>query len=147
MLAILASRGTHRALGTRLARLTAGTRLDRAVRGPIAARAAQAAHMSAAPGSEDERGGLSRVAIIGSGPAGFYTAKYLLSSHKSVRVDVLDALPTPFGAERTLPVPGPLLTRLLTRPTHGLGARPGTRMCRCAPQAWSALAWRPITRR
>lgn len=41
-----------------------------------------------------------RVAIIGSGPAGFYTAKYLLRGADHVHVDVYDRLPTPFGLVR-----------------------------------------------
>ena len=41
--------------------------------------------------------GLERVCIVGSGPAGFYTAKYLLKEHPDVKIDMLDALPTPFG--------------------------------------------------
>ena len=41
-----------------------------------------------------------KVAIVGSGPAGFYTAKYLLEKHPSLTVDILEALPTPFGLVR-----------------------------------------------
>lgn len=41
-----------------------------------------------------------RVAIVGSGPGGFYTAKYLLRDSKEVRVTVLDRWPTPFGLIR-----------------------------------------------
>jgi len=40
------------------------------------------------------------VAIVGSGPAGFYTAKYLLDKHATLSVDILEALPTPFGLVR-----------------------------------------------
>ena len=40
------------------------------------------------------------VAIIGSGPAGCYTADALLKSDVDVRVDVIDRLPTPFGLIR-----------------------------------------------
>ena len=40
------------------------------------------------------------VAIVGTGPAGFYTAKYLLAADPNVRVDLYDALPTPFGTFR-----------------------------------------------
>ena len=40
------------------------------------------------------------VAIIGSGPSGFYAADALLKSDLNVRVDVLDRLPTPFGLVR-----------------------------------------------
>lgn len=38
------------------------------------------------------------VAIVGTGPSGFYTAKYLIKEDPELRVDLLDALPTPFGA-------------------------------------------------
>ena len=42
-----------------------------------------------------------RVAIIGSGPAGFYTAAHLLKqSDVHVQVDMFDRLPTPFGLVR-----------------------------------------------
>ena len=42
-----------------------------------------------------------RVAIIGSGPAGFYTANHLLKqSDVHVQVDMFDRLPTPFGLVR-----------------------------------------------
>ncbi|HEY2219703.1 MAG TPA: FAD-dependent oxidoreductase [Gaiellaceae bacterium] len=40
----------------------------------------------------------SRVAVVGSGPAGFYTADYLLEA--GVQVDVLERLPTPWGLVR-----------------------------------------------
>jgi NADPH-dependent glutamate synthase beta subunit-like oxidoreductase len=42
----------------------------------------------------------TRVAIVGTGPSGFYTAKYLVKDNPSVHVDLLDALPTPFGERR-----------------------------------------------
>ena len=41
-----------------------------------------------------------RVAIIGSGPAGFYTAEPLLKSHVHCTVDMFDRLPVPFGLVR-----------------------------------------------
>lgn len=42
-----------------------------------------------------------RVAIVGSGPAGFYAAEALLGSPDlNVEVDMLDRLPTPFGLVR-----------------------------------------------
>ena len=40
------------------------------------------------------------VAIVGSGPAGFYTADALLESSASVRIDFIERLPTPFGLIR-----------------------------------------------
>ncbi len=39
-----------------------------------------------------------RVAVVGSGPAGFYTADYLLEA--GAQVDVLERLPTPWGLVR-----------------------------------------------
>ena len=41
-----------------------------------------------------------RVAIIGSGPSGFYAAEYLQKQDISVKVDMFDRLPTPFGLVR-----------------------------------------------
>ena len=42
-----------------------------------------------------------RVAIVGSGPAGFYSAEHLLKQESAaVEVDVFDRLPTPFGLVR-----------------------------------------------
>ncbi|XP_068231767.1 NADPH:adrenodoxin oxidoreductase, mitochondrial [Palaemon carinicauda] len=41
-----------------------------------------------------------QVCIIGSGPAGFYTAQQLLKSHSSVQVDIYERLPVPFGLVR-----------------------------------------------
>ncbi|MFG2602205.1 FAD-dependent oxidoreductase [Streptomyces sp. NPDC048514] len=41
-----------------------------------------------------------RVAVIGSGPSGCYTAQSLVQSDPGVRVDVLDRLPCPYGLVR-----------------------------------------------
>ena len=50
------------------------------------------------PGSADSP---LRVAIVGSGPAGFYAADHLLRREEvAVEVDMLDRLPTPFGLVR-----------------------------------------------
>jgi ferredoxin/flavodoxin---NADP+ reductase len=50
------------------------------------------------PGSSDNP---LRVAIVGSGPAGFYAADHLLRREDlAVQVDMLDRLPTPFGLVR-----------------------------------------------
>ena len=40
------------------------------------------------------------VAIIGSGPAGFYTAEALVKAIPGVAVDIIDRLPTPYGLIR-----------------------------------------------
>ncbi|XP_014671727.1 PREDICTED: NADPH:adrenodoxin oxidoreductase, mitochondrial-like isoform X3 [Priapulus caudatus] len=41
-----------------------------------------------------------KVCIIGSGPAGFYTAQQILKGNPSIHVDILDRLPLPYGLVR-----------------------------------------------
>ena len=41
-----------------------------------------------------------RVAIVGSGPAGFYTARKLMMEVPHVSVDMYEQLPVPFGLVR-----------------------------------------------
>ncbi len=41
------------------------------------------------------------VAIVGSGPSGFYAAEALLKSDVKVKVDILERLPSPFGLVRS----------------------------------------------
>ncbi|MFJ3670646.1 FAD-dependent oxidoreductase [Streptomyces sp. NPDC090106] len=43
---------------------------------------------------------MMRVAVVGSGPSGCYTAQSLVQLHPSVHVDVLDRLPCPYGLVR-----------------------------------------------
>ncbi|MBA2383183.1 MAG: hypothetical protein H0V68_00750, partial [Actinobacteria bacterium] len=38
-----------------------------------------------------------RVAVVGSGPAGFYAAAALLASELEIQVDMIERLPTPWG--------------------------------------------------
>ncbi len=40
------------------------------------------------------------VAIVGSGPAGFYTAEAILKAIEDVEIDIIDRLPTPYGLIR-----------------------------------------------
>ncbi|PIA56338.1 hypothetical protein AQUCO_00700576v1 [Aquilegia coerulea] len=42
-----------------------------------------------------------RVCVVGSGPAGFYTAEKMLKAHQGAEVDIIDRLPTPFGLVRS----------------------------------------------
>ncbi|KAK9131794.1 hypothetical protein Scep_011322 [Stephania cephalantha] len=42
-----------------------------------------------------------RVCVVGSGPAGFYSAEKLLKSQQVAEVDIIDRLPTPFGLVRS----------------------------------------------
>jgi ferredoxin--NADP+ reductase len=41
-----------------------------------------------------------RVAIVGSGPSGFYAAEHLLRHEREMEIDLFDRLPTPFGLVR-----------------------------------------------
>jgi len=41
-----------------------------------------------------------RVAIVGSGPSGFYAAESLYKAEIPLRLDMFDRLPTPFGLVR-----------------------------------------------
>uniref|UniRef100_A0A0E0CJ56 NADPH:adrenodoxin oxidoreductase, mitochondrial n=1 Tax=Oryza meridionalis TaxID=40149 RepID=A0A0E0CJ56_9ORYZ len=41
------------------------------------------------------------VCVVGSGPAGFYTADKMLKGHEGAQVDIIDRLPTPFGLVRS----------------------------------------------
>ena len=42
-----------------------------------------------------------RVAIVGSGPSGFYAAEALIKSDINVKIDILERLPSPFGLVRS----------------------------------------------
>ncbi|KAK7251555.1 hypothetical protein RIF29_34851 [Crotalaria pallida] len=42
-----------------------------------------------------------RVCVVGSGPAGFYTAEKMLKVKQQAQVDIIDRLPTPFGLVRS----------------------------------------------
>jgi adrenodoxin-NADP+ reductase len=44
--------------------------------------------------------GLLHVAIVGSGPAGFYTADRLLKRFEPLHVDLFERQPVPFGLVR-----------------------------------------------
>jgi ferredoxin--NADP+ reductase len=50
-----------------------------------------------APGSEANP---LQVAVVGSGPSGFYAAEALLKSGRAVNVDLIERLPAPFGLVR-----------------------------------------------
>ena len=41
-----------------------------------------------------------RMAVIGSGPAGFYTAYKVMSSIQNAKIDMYECLPVPFGLVR-----------------------------------------------
>lgn len=39
--------------------------------------------------------------VVGSGPAGCYTAKKMLKARQQAQVDIIDRLPMPFGLVRS----------------------------------------------
>ncbi|MFZ1401555.1 MAG: FAD-dependent oxidoreductase [Anaerolineae bacterium] len=56
-----------------------------------------------------------RVAIIGAGPTGFYTAEHLLKqTNLSVEIDLFDRVPTPFGLVRAGVAPDHLKIKTVT---------------------------------
>jgi len=69
-----------------------------------------------------------RVAIVGSGPAGFYAAEHLLRQEElAVEVDVLDRLPTPFGLVRAGVAPDHPKIKSVIRVYEKTAAREGFR--------------------
>jgi ferredoxin--NADP+ reductase len=69
-----------------------------------------------------------KVAVVGSGPAGFYAADALLKSDDPrVEVDVLDRLPTPWGLVRLGVAPDHENIKAVSRAFEKIAARPGFR--------------------
>jgi ferredoxin--NADP+ reductase len=69
-----------------------------------------------------------RVAIIGSGPSGFYTVSNLLKqSDLSVEMDMFDRLPTPYGLVRAGVAPDHQKDKSVTRAYEKSAAHPGFR--------------------
>jgi ferredoxin--NADP+ reductase len=66
-----------------------------------------------------------RAVIVGAGPAGFYAAEQLLAA--GFAVDVLDALPTPFGLVRSGVAPDHPKIKAVTRVYEKTAAREGFR--------------------
>jgi ferredoxin--NADP+ reductase len=66
-----------------------------------------------------------RAAVVGAGPAGFYAAEGLLAA--GFEVDLLDALPTPFGLVRSGVAPDHPKIKAVTRVYEKTAARPGFR--------------------
>ncbi|KAJ1486510.1 hypothetical protein T484DRAFT_1591021, partial [Baffinella frigidus] len=64
--------------------------------------------------------GALRVAVVGSGPGGFYTARTLLKKHPGVEVDVVEMLPVPFGLVRYGVAPDHADTKNVTAEFQGI---------------------------
>lgn len=68
-----------------------------------------------------------RVAIVGAGPAGFYTLDALLRAEVPLEVDLIDRLPTPFGLVRGGVAPDHQHTKAVDRAFEALLDRPEVR--------------------
>lgn len=68
-----------------------------------------------------------RVAIVGSGPAGFYAAAHLLAADPPAEVDVIERLPTPWGLVRLGVAPDHPNIKAVSRAFEKIATRPGFR--------------------
>ncbi|MDX6479780.1 MAG: ferredoxin/flavodoxin---NADP+ reductase [Gaiellaceae bacterium] len=68
-----------------------------------------------------------RVAVVGSGPAGFYAAGALLSAEAPVEVDMIERLPTPWGLVRLGVAPDHPKLKTVSRAFEKIAAQPGFR--------------------
>ena len=68
-----------------------------------------------------------RVAVVGSGPAGFYAAGALLSADPPVEVDVFERLPTPWGLVRLGVAPDHPKLKTVSRAFERIAEQPGFR--------------------
>jgi len=68
-----------------------------------------------------------RVAIIGSGPAGFYAAEALQKAAAGMRIDMFDRLPTPFGLVRGGVAPDHPKIKSVSRVFERIASQPGFR--------------------
>jgi ferredoxin--NADP+ reductase len=68
-----------------------------------------------------------RVAVVGSGPAGFYAAGALLAGEVPAEVDMIERLPTPWGLVRLGVAPDHPKIKSVSRAFEKIAARPGFR--------------------
>ena len=68
-----------------------------------------------------------RVAVVGSGPAGFYAAGALLDAELPVEVDMLERLPTPWGLVRLGVAPDHPKLKTVSRAFERIADKPGFR--------------------
>jgi ferredoxin--NADP+ reductase len=68
-----------------------------------------------------------RVAIVGSGPAGFYAAGALLDADVPIEVDMIERLPTPWGLVRLGVAPDHPKLKTVSRAFERIAAKPGFR--------------------
>jgi ferredoxin--NADP+ reductase len=75
----------------------------------------------------NENDGPLRVAVVGSGPAGFYAAGALLGADVLVEVDMIERLPTPWGLVRLGVAPDHPKLKTVSRAFEKIADRPGFR--------------------
>src|SRR5881409_643545 len=68
-----------------------------------------------------------RVAVVGSGPAGFYAAGALLDADAPFEVDMIERLPTPWGLVRLGVAPDHPKLKTVSRAFERIAAKPGFR--------------------
>jgi len=68
-----------------------------------------------------------RVAVVGSGPAGFYAASALLDAEIPVEVDMIERLPTPWGLVRLGVAPDHPKLKSVSRAFERIAMKPGFR--------------------
>lgn len=68
-----------------------------------------------------------RVAIVGSGPSGFYAAEALQKAAAGLRIDLFDRLPTPYGLVRGGVAPDHPKIKSVTRVFDRIASQPGFR--------------------
>jgi ferredoxin/flavodoxin---NADP+ reductase len=68
-----------------------------------------------------------RVAVVGSGPAGFYAAGALLDADPPAEVDMIERLPTPWGLVRLGVAPDHPKLKTVSRAFERIAAKPGFR--------------------
>jgi ferredoxin--NADP+ reductase len=75
----------------------------------------------------NETGRPLRVAVVGSGPAGFYAAGALLGGEQPAEVDMFDRLPTPWGLVRLGVAPDHPKIKSVSKAFERIAERPGFR--------------------
>jgi ferredoxin--NADP+ reductase len=68
-----------------------------------------------------------RIAVVGSGPAGFYAVGHLLESDVLIEVDLIERLPTPWGLVRLGVAPDHPKIKSVSRAFERIAAQPGFR--------------------
>ena len=83
-----------------------------------------------------------RVAIVGAGPTGFYTADHLLRNPEVVvEVDMFDRLPTPYGLVRLGVAPDHQKIKSVTKAYDGVASNAQAREAGALARPLAELGW------